>query len=289
MTYKTAREIELMRAAGALVADVLDAVCAQVTPGVTTGELNALAERLIADAGAEALFKGVVNRAASHPFPAALCISVNDEVVHGIPGERRLRDGDVASIDCGVRLNGYCGDAARTLAVGHASAEARRLLEVTEGALQTAIASIRPGLMWSSIADRIQRLVESAGMSVVRDFVGHGIGREMHEEPKVPNYFDGRLLRTDFRLEPGLTLAIEPMVALGEAAVRYADDGDGWVIVTRDGSLAAHFEHTVAVVKDGAEVLTGARNGSREKPRGLVRDRESGGWERSRVDRVSAR
>lgn len=288
MTYKTAREIELMRAAGALVADVLDAVCAQVAPGVTTGELNALAERLIADAGAEALFKGVVNRAASHPFPAALCISVNDEVVHGVPGERRLRDGDVASVDCGVRLNGYCGDAARTLAVGQVSAEGKRLLEVTEDALQTAIASIRPGLMWSSIADRIQRLVESAGMSVVRDFVGHGIGREMHEEPKVPNYFDARLQRSDFRLKPGLTLAIEPMVALGEAAVRYAD-GDGWVIVTRDGSLAAHFEHTVAVVEDGAEVLTVARNGSREKPRAPLRGHELGDWERNRADRVSAR
>lgn len=259
MNYKDAREIELMRRAGALVAEVLDEVCAQVAPGVTTGALNATAERLIADAGAEALFKGVVNRAATRPFPAALCISVNDEVVHGIPGPRVLQAGDAVSIDCGVRLAGYCGDAARTVAVGAVAPEVVRLLQVTDEALQVAIEAIAPGRMWSEVAAEIQRHVESAGMAVIRDFVGHGIGRQMHEEPKVPNYADQSSRRTDFRLAPGLTLAIEPMVVLGDAAVRYAD-ADAWVIVTRDGSCAAHFEHTVAVQEGGAEVLTAARS-----------------------------
>jgi len=259
MAYKNAREIENMRRAGALVADVLDEVCALAQPGVTTGELNAVAERMIAEAGAEALFKGVVNRAAHRPFPAALCISVNDEVVHGIPGDRVLRSGDAVSIDCGVRVAGFCGDAARTVAVGEVAPEVTRLLEVTEEALRLAVAQLQPGRMWSEVARRIQSHVEMAGMSVIRDFVGHGIGREMHEEPKVPNYWDGRSAKADFRLEPGLTLAIEPMVALGDGAVRYADS-DAWVIVTRDGSFAAHFEHTVAVVPDGAEVLTAARS-----------------------------
>lgn len=259
MHYKSAREIELMRRAGALVADVLDEVCAQVAPGVTTAELNATAERIIAAAGAEALFKGVVNRAATRPFPAALCISVNDEVVHGIPGERVLQTGDAVSIDCGVRMAGYCGDAARTVPVGPVAPQVTRLLQVTEEALQIAIAEMAPGRMWSEVASRMQQHVESAGMAVIRDFVGHGIGQQMHEEPKVPNYSDVGTRRGDFRLEPGLTLAVEPMVALGEAAVRYAD-ADAWVIVTRDGSFAAHFEHTVAVRTGGAEVLTAARS-----------------------------
>jgi methionyl aminopeptidase len=259
MNYKNAREIELMRGAGALAAEVLDEVCARVAPGVTTAELNEVAERLIADAGAEALFKGVVNRAATRPFPAALCISVNDEVVHGIPGARPLRGGDAVSIDCGVRLAGYCGDCARTVAVGQVSPQVARLLQVTGEALQLAIDHVAPGLMWSEVAGRIQRHVEAAGMAVIRDFVGHGIGREMHEEPKVPNYCDRGSRRSDFQLAPGMTLAIEPMVSLGDSAVRYAD-ADAWVIVTRDGSCAAHFEHTVAILRDGAEVLTAARS-----------------------------
>jgi methionyl aminopeptidase len=255
---KSAREIELMRRAGAIVADVLDRVCAMVAPGVTTAELNAEAERLIAAAGGEALFKGVVNPAARFPFPAALCISVNEEVVHGIPGPRVLRSGDVVSIDCGVRLNGYCGDAARSVAVGPVSADAKRLLHVTEQALELAIREIRPQRMWSEIAAQIQQLVESAGMSVIREFVGHGIGRDMHEEPKVPNYHDRAQRRHDFRLEPGMTLAVEPMVALGGAGVQYAD-ADAWAIVTKDGRFAAHFEHTLAVTEGGVSVLTAGR------------------------------
>jgi methionyl aminopeptidase len=238
---------------------VLDDVCARVEPGISTAALNARAEALIADAGAEPLFKGVVNRAARKPFPAALCISVNEEVVHGIPGDRILAAGDVVSIDCGVRLGGFCGDSARTVAVGTADERVQGLLEVASGALRLAIDLVQPGLMWSEVAGRMQAHVESSGMSVVRDFVGHGIGRQMHEEPKVPNYVDAKQRRADFRLEPGLTLAIEPMVALGEPAVKYAD-ADAWVIVTQDGSWAAHFEHTVAVVDDGVEVLTVSRS-----------------------------
>ncbi len=255
IVLKSKREIELMREAGRLVAAVLDRVCGMVAPGVTTGDLNREAERLIAQAGAEPLFKGVVNPAAKYPFPAALCTSVNEEVVHGVPGNRALQAGDVVSVDCGVRLHGYCGDSARTVAVDSIDAEAQRLLDVTLEALNLAIREVAPGRMWSDVARQMQRLVESAGMSVVREFVGHGIGREMHEEPKVPNYYDRSQRRSDFRLEPGLTLAIEPMVTLGRADVKYADS-DAWAIITRDGRYAAHFEHTIAVTDEGADVLT---------------------------------
>jgi len=255
IVLKSEREIALMRQAGRLVGEVLERVCAMASPGTTTGELNAEAERIIEQAGAEALFKGVVSPAARFPFPAALCTSVNEEVVHGIPGNRRLRDGDVLSIDCGVRLAGYCGDAARTVAVGQLTPESRRLLEVTQEALRVAIREVRPGRMWSEVATRIQELVESVGMAVVREFVGHGIGREMHEEPKVPNYYDRSQRRNDFRLEPGLVVAVEPMVTLGSGDVKYAD-ADAWAIVTKDGLNAAHFEHTLAVTEDGVDILT---------------------------------
>lgn len=257
IVLKSDREIALMREAGRIVAQVLDHVCEMVGPGVTTGELSAEADRLIADAGGEALFKGVVNPAAKYPFPAALCTSVNDEVVHGVPGNRALREGDVVSIDCGVRLEGYCGDSARTVPVGRVSSEVTRLLDITRGALDLAVESVKPGLKWSEIASKMQSLVESAQMSVIREFVGHGIGREMHEEPKVPNYHDRSQRRSDFVLEPGMTLAVEPMVALGSANVKYAD-ADAWAIVTRDGRYAAHFEHTLAIRAGGGEVLTAA-------------------------------
>ena len=255
IVLKSTREIELMRRAGKLVAKVLDQACARVAPGVSTGELSAEAERMITEAGAEALFKGVVNPAARCPFPAALCTSVNEEVVHGIPSERILREGDVISIDCGVRVDGYCGDSARTVPVGKIAAPARRLLEVTRQALELAIAEMQVNRMWSEVSRLIQRLVESAGMSVVREFVGHGIGQEMHEDPKVPNYYDRSHRRSDFRLEPGLTLAVEPMVTLGGGNVKYAD-ADAWAIVTKDGRYAAHFEHTVAVTEGGVDILT---------------------------------
>ncbi len=254
---KSAAEIDLMRRAGALVCKVLDHVCALVVPGVTTGELNAEAERLIEDAGAEALFKGVVNPAASFPFPAALCTSVNDEVVHGVPGKRVLKEGDVISIDCGVRIERFCGDSARTIAVGSVSSETADLLRITRGSLELAIGEMKMGRMWSEVATAIQKQVESAGMSVVREFVGHGIGQEMHEEPKVPNYHDRSQKKSDFCLEEGMTLAVEPMVTLGSCDVMYAD-ADAWAIVTKDGKFAAHFEHTIAMTAGGPVVLTAA-------------------------------
>ena len=257
LNLKSKREIGLMREAGQLVGAVLDEVCSMVAPGITTGELNAHAEKMIAESGAQPLFKGVVNPAARFPFPAALCTSVNEEVVHGIPGSRVLKDGDVISIDCGVKLKGYCGDAARTVAVGKINDNVQHLLDVTYGSLMLAVREMRCGCMWSEVSSQIQEMVESAGMSVVKEFVGHGIGRDMHEEPKVPNYYDRSQRRSDFRLEPGLTVAVEPMVALGSGSVKYADE-DAWAVVTRDGSCAAHFEHSIVVTEDGAEVLTGS-------------------------------
>jgi methionyl aminopeptidase len=258
IVLKSPREIELMRTAGALVYRVLDHVGGRVAPGVTTRSLNEAAERLIAEADAEALFKGVTNRQARIPFPAALCISVNDEVVHGIPSERVLAEGDVVSVDCGVRLNGYCGDSARTFAVGKVSEAAGRLIDVTRRALEVAISGIVPGRMWSEVAGEIQKSVEGQGLSVVREFVGHGIGQEMHEEPKVPNYVDRRQKRGDFRLVEGMTLAIEPMVNIGGSEVMYAGR-ERWTVCTRDGSYAAHFEHTVAVTAEGADILSDGR------------------------------
>lgn len=255
---KSAREIELMRRAGQLVYEVLTELEERTSPGVTTGELNEVAERMISDAGATALFKGVVNPQARFPFPAALCTSVNEEVVHGIPGDRRLEEGDIVSVDCGVRLNGYCGDSARTIAVGVVSAEVQQLLGATRGALDLALGEIRAGRRWSEIARRMQRFVEAEGLSVVRDFVGHGIGQAMHEDPKVPNYVDRTPARSDFRLQRNMTLAIEPMVNLGTHEVRYGT-ADRWTVTTRDGRYSAHFEHTVVVTDGEAEVLTGGR------------------------------
>lgn len=252
---KSDREIELIRKAGRVVYQVLLRMKEAAKPGVTTAQLNEIAEKMIADAGGTALFKGVENPQAKCPFPAALCTSVNEELVHGIPNNRPLREGDVVSIDCGVRLNGYCGDSATTVPIGTVSAEASRLLEVTKGALDVAIAEMRPGRMWSEVARRIQAYVEERRLSVVREFVGHGIGREMHEEPKVPNYWDESQRKLDFRLTPRMVLAVEPMVNLGTHKVEYAGP-DRWVVVTKDRKLAAHFEHTLAITETGVEVLT---------------------------------
>lgn len=259
---KSAREIGLMRQAGRLVYDLLTQLGERIRPGVTTGQLNEFAEKWIADAGGTPLFKGVVNPSARRPFPAALCTSVNQEVVHGIPGPVALREGDIVSVDCGIRLNGYCGDAARTFPVGRISAQTARLLDVTQGTLDLAIREVRVGRMWSEVATLMQRHVEQAGFSVVRDFVGHGIGQQMHEDPKVPNYHDRRQANSDFRLQPNMTIAIEPMVNMGSHLVKYVGP-DRWIVVTQDGKYAAHFEHTVAVTEHGADVLTaGGRNGS---------------------------
>jgi methionyl aminopeptidase len=243
---RSAPELERMRAAGRLVGQVLAALAAEVHPGVTTADLDALAEKLIADAGAVPAFKGY------HGYPATICASVNDEVIHGIPSGRRVvSEGDVLSIDVGASLGGYYGDSAVTLPVGRVSDEAARLLRVTEESLYKAIDCVRPGARLSDIGHAVQSHVEAHGFSVVREFVGHGIGQKMHEEPQIPNYGEpGR----GPRLAEGMVLAIEPMVNVGGYEVEILDDG--WTAVTKDGSLAAHFEHSVAVTKNGPYILS---------------------------------
>jgi len=235
-----------MREAGRLVGEVLTELTARVAPGVTTADLDELAETRIRKAGAIPAFKGY------HGYPATICASINDEVIHGIPSGRRvLNEGDVISIDVGASLDGYFGDSAVTLAVGQVSEEAATLLRVTDESLYKAIEVVKPGGRISDIGHAVQKHVEAYGFSVVREFVGHGIGQKMHEEPQVPNYGEpGR----GPRLTEGMVLAIEPMVNAGKPAVKVL--ADGWTAVTRDGSLSAHFEHTVAVTADGPWVLT---------------------------------
>jgi methionyl aminopeptidase len=239
-------EIARMRVANQLVADVLAELEADVAPGVTTADLDRLAERLVKDAGAEPAFKGY------RGYPATLCASVNEEVVHGIPSKSRtLRDGDIVSLDIGVKVSGFYGDAAVTVPVGHVPEETTTLLRVTNESLERAIAQVRVGGRLSDIGHAVQEWVEAHGFSIVREFVGHGIGERLHEDPQIPNYGPpGR----GPKLAEGMVLAIEPMVAMGRPETRVL--GDGWTAVTRDGSLAAHFEHTVAVTSDGPLVLT---------------------------------
>ena len=242
---KSPAELERMRAANALVANVLAGLAAMVAPGVTTKDLDAVAEQLVRDGGAEPAFKGY------RGYPNTLCASVNEQVVHGIPSAKPLAAGDIVSLDMGVKLNGYYGDSAITVPVGTVSDEVARLLQVTQEALEKGISQVRVGARISDIGHAIQAHVESQGFAVVREFVGHGIGAALHEEPQIANYGEpGR----GPRLAEGMTLAIEPMVNMGRAAVKVL--ADGWTAVTKDGSLSAHFEHTVAVTKDGPLVMT---------------------------------
>ena len=234
-----------MRAANALVADVLAELALMVAAGVTTADLDAEAERLVRAGGAEPAFKGY------RGYPCTLCASVNEQVVHGIPSARALGEGDIISLDMGVKLNGFYGDSAVTVPVGQVSDEASALLRVTRESLAHGIAQVRLGGRISDIGHAIQQHVEAHGFSVVREFVGHGIGAALHEEPQIANYGEpGR----GPRLAEGMVLAIEPMVNVGRPAVKVL--GDGWTAVTKDGSLSAHFEHTVAVTKNGPLVLT---------------------------------
>jgi methionyl aminopeptidase len=242
---KSDRELALMREAGRIVAETLARLEKMVQPGITTKELDQAAENYILKRGAYPSFKGY------RGFPASICASVNQEVVHGLPGLRKLAEGDIISIDIGAEFQGYHGDAAITVPVGRVTPEVERLLRVTREALWLGIEQARAGRRLSDISHAIQSHVERNGFSVVREFVGHGIGRTMHEEPQVPNY--GRPGRGP-RLVPGMTLAIEPMVNLGGPEVTVL--ADGWTVVTRDGSYSAHFEHTVAVTKEGPQVLT---------------------------------
>jgi methionyl aminopeptidase len=258
ITLRSRREIELMRQAGAVVADVLSELQRIAVPGVTTAHLDGVALRMTAAAGAEALFKGVRSPQARRPFPGAICASVNDEVVHGIPSDKAvLKAGDILSIDFGVRLNGYCGDAAVTVPIGEITAENRRLVDTTREVLGIAISLAKPGVRWSQVAGRMQDLAETRGFSVVRDFVGHGIGSRMHEDPKVPNFVSEELLADDILLTEGMVIAVEPMINAGGYAVRTVNNG--WTVVTKDGKCSAHFEHTIAIVKGGCEVLTRER------------------------------
>jgi len=234
-----------MRAANQLVAQVLEELAAMVAPGVSTADLDATAERRVRAAGAEPAFKGY------RGYPATLCASVNQQVVHGIPNRTPLKSGDIVSLDMGVKLNGYYGDSAVTVAVGAVQDDVAKLLRVTQEALDKGIAQVKVGGRISDIGHAIQQHVESQGFSVVREFVGHGIGASLHEEPQIANYGEpGR----GPRLAEGMTLAIEPMVNMGKPAVKVL--ADGWTAVTKDGSLSAHFEHTVAVTKHGPLVLT---------------------------------
>jgi len=248
---RSAAEIGKMRAANQFVATVLAELEAAVRPGVTTADLDRLAETLVRDGGAIPAFKGY------RGFPATVCTSVNEEVVHGIPSPtRKLVEGDIVSLDVGVKLDGFYGDAAVTVPVGRISESRARLLQVTRESLDRAISQVRVGGRLSDIGHAVQTWVEMHGFSVVREFVGHGIGEKLHEEPQIPNY--GQPGRGP-RLEVGMVLAIEPMVAQGRPETKVL--ADGWTAVTKDGSAAAHFEHTVAVSADGPLVLT-ARQGA---------------------------
>jgi len=254
VTIRAPREIEMIRAAGGIVGRVLKKLKEFADVGVTTAQLAEVSDAIIAHAGAAALFKGVTNSTAKFAFPASICTSINEQVVHGIPADRKLADGDIVSIDCGVKLKGYCGDAATTIIIGNASPQVCQLVEVTGAVLDIAVAQTRPGRYWSEIADLMQKHAEKHGFAVVRDYVGHGIGREMHEDPKLPNFVSKELLKNDLLLRKGMILAVEPMVNMGTWKVRLLDDG--WTVITADGKPAAHFEHTLAVTDNGAEVLT---------------------------------
>jgi methionyl aminopeptidase len=252
IVLKSQAEIEIMRRANLIVAEVLRAVRSRVQPGVTTSELDRLAEELTREHGAVPAFKGY--EVAGRVFPRSICISINDEVVHGIPSDNRLlQEGDIVGLDFGVCYRGYFGDSAVTVPVGPVDAEARRLMAVAEAALWAGIEEARPGRRLGDLSAAIQERVEAAGFSVVRDFVGHGIGRRLHEEPQVPNF--GQRDR-GIRLREGMVFAIEPMVNAGGFEVRIKEDG--WTAVTLDGRRSAHFEHSVAITGNGPYVLSRA-------------------------------
>ncbi len=249
VSRKSRREIEKMRTAGRIVAEVLALVESELRPGVSTAHLDRLAERHIRSSGAVPSFKGYGHK--SNPFPASLCISIDEEVVHGIPGDRQIRDGQIVSVDAGAIYDGWHGDGARTFVVGQPPSDVTELIDTTRLAMMAGIAAAVAGGYLGDISAAIEDVAAAKGYGVVRQFVGHGIGTEMHQEPQVPNYRTGV---RGMKLAPGICLAIEPMLTLGSGDV--AVKPDGWTVVTRDGSLAAHFEHTIAVTDNGPEILT---------------------------------
>ena len=251
VTRKSRSEIERMRQAGRVVAEVLDKIEAELRPGVSTAHLDALAEAHIRASGATPSFKGYPGINPKRPFPASVCISIDDEIVHGIPGDRAIRAGQIVSVDAGAILDGWHGDAARTFYVGDPPPAVAQLIDLTREAMLAGIAAAVPGNHIDDISAAVQAVASRAGLGIIRQFVGHGIGTAMHEEPQVPNYRTGRLGR---KLEPGLCLAIEPMFTLGHYDTRILSDD--WTVATADGSLAAHFEHSIAVTDDGPQILT---------------------------------
>ncbi|HEY2148800.1 MAG TPA: type I methionyl aminopeptidase [Pirellulales bacterium] len=252
INLRSYREMMQMRRAGILVWRAHHLAAEIIRPGVTTAEIDAVIEKYLAEHNAAPLFKGVPGKI---PFPAVTCISVNEEVVHGIPSSRTLKEGDIVSIDTGCKLNGWCADSAYTHAVGRVSPEVRRLLDVTSGALDLAIELMGKKSRWSEVAREMANYVRDAGFSVVENFVGHGIGRDMHEDPQVPNFVSPQLRRSaDFRLEPGLIIAVEPMVNMGTKKTKPMPDH--WTQSTQDGRPSAHFEHTIALTHDGPWILT---------------------------------
>jgi methionyl aminopeptidase len=248
-----------MRKTGLLVWQAHQVAAELIKPQVSTAEINAAVEQFLAEKKATAIFKDVVGPKGV-PFPAAACISVNEQIVHGIPGERRLQEGDVVSIDIGCEFNGWCGDAAVTRAVGAIDVQKRRLLETTEGALRLAIELIPTCRLWSQVAKEMEAYVKNAGFMVIEGLVGHGIGREMWESPQVPNYFTVQYEALgDFALQPGVVVAVEPMVSTGTK--RFKMLSDQWTMVTLDGKPSAHFEHTLAITEQGVQVLTAGPDG----------------------------
>jgi methionyl aminopeptidase len=250
-SLKNAREIALMREAGKLVAEALRIARELTIPGNRTIDVDQAIEKHYNKYGAIPLFKGYPGKT---PFPAVTCISLNEQVVHGIPGPRVLRPGDLVKIDTACKLNGWCADAALSLPVGEVNPNIRRLVQVAEETLAIAIRELKTRRLWSEVATAMQRHVEQAGFAVVEKFVGHGIGRVMHEAPQVPNYSNREMKQHDFKLEPGLTLAIEPMVNMGKKEVQELPDH--WTVITRDRLPSAHVEHTVAITENGIEVIT---------------------------------
>ncbi len=252
---KSPREIALMREAGRVVAKALDQVRRMAVPGVCTSEMDEAVAAIFREHNAIPLFRGYPNSTKGKPaFPANICASVNEAVVHGIPNRRPLKAGDVVSVDTGCKVNGWCGDAAVTLAIGELRPEVQRLLDVTKTTLELSIRAMARCRTWSEVAALMEKYVKSQGMYVVEKFVGHGIGQDMHEEPQVPNFVSKALRKNDIRLEPGIVIAIEPMVALGTKNVDTL--GDHWTVVTKDRRASAHFEHTVAMTPEGPRVLT---------------------------------
>ena len=241
---KSAKEIEKLRRAGELTAGALKAAGEALRPGMTTSELNKVVERFIVSHGAKPGFKGYGG------FPAAACISVNDEVIHGIPGPRKIAEGDIVSVDTGAWVDGYYGDACRTFACGQIAPEVQALLDSTSESLELAVSMVKPGVRVGDLGAAIQKYNEERGFSVVREFVGHGLGRDMHEEPEIPNF--GRAGK-GIKLQAGMVICIEPMINMGSAAIKVMPDG--WTVKTQDGKWSAHFEHAIAVTQTGAVIL----------------------------------